>query len=85
MADFKTVKTFTLLAKIGSGLSLSALFPAKKSSKAASFLSEGISRYTVNAAYANEYFHHLRSPLSRLIRLPRAVLANEFRFSSMYA
>ena len=37
MADFKTVKTFTLLAKIGSGLSLSALFPAVKSSKAAFF------------------------------------------------
>ena len=30
MTDFKTVKTFTLLAKIGSGLSLSALFPAAK-------------------------------------------------------
>ena len=38
MADFKTIKTFTLLAKIGSGLSLSALFPAVKSSKAAIFL-----------------------------------------------
>ena len=38
MADFKTVKTFTLLAKIGSGLSLSALFPAAKSSKVATFL-----------------------------------------------
>ena len=37
MADFKTIKTFTLLAKIGSGLSLSALFPAVKSSKAAFF------------------------------------------------
>ena len=37
MADFKTVKTFTLLAKIGSGLSLSALFPAAKSSKVATF------------------------------------------------
>ena len=38
MADFKTVKTFTLLAKIGSGLSLSALFPAAQSSKVATFL-----------------------------------------------
>ena len=38
MADFKTVKTFTLLAKIGSGLSLSALFPAAQSSKFAIFL-----------------------------------------------
>ena len=43
MADFKTVKTFTLLAKIGSGLSLSALFPAAKSSKAASFFKMGLS------------------------------------------
>ena len=37
MADFKTVKTFTLLAKIGSGLSLSALFPAAQSSKVSTF------------------------------------------------
>ena len=28
MADYETVKNFTRLAKIGSGLSLSALFPA---------------------------------------------------------
>ena len=28
MADYETVKNFTKLAKIGSGLSLSALFPA---------------------------------------------------------
>ena len=36
MTDFKTVKTFALIAKIGSGLSLSALFPAAKSSKVSS-------------------------------------------------
>ena len=46
MADFKTIKTFTLLAKIGSGLSLSALFPAVKSSKAAIFFKLGLSSHT---------------------------------------